>query len=211
MQSSHGRHGVDETLARQQPGVRRALNRRLQRAQRSGVERLRAFGRARDAPFGRGRGHLHARQHALRRAQVRPVRDQQAAADHHPRRIRERRRDALPQRERTPAERGDGRLRVVQLGQRAQHARSRERRRRGHVGIGRLAARHGLLADRRIEHRDPVAGARQLPGQQAPQQARASDADVRRRRHHHYGLDSCSRLPIQRWRLKSLQALWIGT
>ncbi len=157
--------------------MRGALNRRFQRAQRGGVERLHTLGRTQALPFGRGNSGFQAVQHALRRTQISPVRHQQAAAHRDLGRPRQGRRDARPQRQRAPAERGHGGLGVVQFRQGTQHACRRERRGRGNVRVGRLAACDGLLACGRVEHAHTMTGLRQAPGQQAAQQASAGNAD----------------------------------
>ena len=178
VQRRHRGHGVYLPLARQQPSVRGALHRWLQRAQRCQVKRLHALARAGRLPLGRGGGRLQPVQHALRGTQVGAVRQHQAAFGPDQFRAPQLRGDLPPQGNRAPAQRSHGGLGVVQFGQRAEHARRRERSRRGHVGIGRLAARDGLRAARRVEHADAMPRPGQLPSQQPTQQAGTGDAHV---------------------------------
>ena len=81
--------------------------------------------------------------------------------------------DAGPQVERTPAALGDVGRRVLELGQRAQHAG------RGEGGGGVRALALGCRGvGREVEHVDLVAQARELEGKQASGDAGARDADA---------------------------------
>ena len=177
LQGQHRRHGVDVALARQQPGLRRALDGRLQLAQRihrQGLDRV-VFAR----PLRRLRRVHQTIEHALGRPGVATVRQQHAALHRQPRPRRgQRGHDLPPQHDRAPTQGGNGRLGVVQLGHRAEHAGRREASGCGHIAhVRHLAAKHRLRAGGDVEHLHCVPGTGQAPGQQAAQQASAGNAD----------------------------------
>ena len=117
-----------------------------------------------------------AREHALRGRGVARVRDEHAAvAPEQAGRAklgRDGADDAGPQVERAPAERGHFLGRVLELGERAQHAGGGERGRA--VGLG---ERRGFAVGRRVEDLDLVPQPRKLPRDQTPGDAGPCDSD----------------------------------
>ena len=166
----------DLRLTGQQPGVQTRRQRGLQRGQRRTVQRLR-----RGQLGGQGGRGVQPGQHAARRAQVGPVRQHQAAVlleQRCPAAVGAQRFGHLaPQGQRSPAQAGDLGAGVVQLRDGAEHAGGGEARRK-RCAAHQLTGWRSLWPRSRVEHRDMVPRAGQLPREQAAEHTRASDADA---------------------------------